>query len=265
MDKEKNYGIIVVIILSIVLLVSGIFIFIKSNNKNNNKEVKLSNQNNQENINKEAYEYMELALGGTYVDGFNNAIDNLMMYNLEENQRIKVAEFNDNTLSELVYHYASNNNYLKTSNNKQKDKYLEEDDAIEIYNKIFGSYVIYEKITKSDMCPNFSYDKAKRRYIYSNNCGLNTNVTKYSKIISSEKKDNTLSVIEEVAYYRSDLVENNIFDNYTDAINNSNSVGTISSSTEVEMQNLKNDISKYKFIFKKWNDKYYFYSIERIA
>ena len=46
------------------------------------------------------------------------------------------------------------------------------------------------------------------------------------------------------------MLEDNVFVTYIDAVNKKNSIGTISESTEVQMNNLKDSLSRYKYTFK---------------
>lgn len=265
MDKEKNHGIFVFIIVIILLIGISVFCYYKFylEKKDDKKTVELNEtvNNEQVNIDSNIYNLMSNAVGGNYEDGFSNAIDHKMQYDFDLKQIKKVSDFDNNTISLLVYNFALNYEYLKKDNNNFS---LSEENAKIIYNKIFGPYIEYKVIKESTMCPTLSFDSNKRIYHYKNDCKNTTNISRYNKIIDVKEEENKIVVTEQVAYYTSEMLEDNVFVTYIDAVNKKNSIGTISESTEVQMNNLKNSLSRYKYTFKKWNNQYYFYSIERV-
>ncbi len=265
MNKEKNYGIFVFIFVLLLLIWVGIFCYYKFYvvKKDDKKIVDLDDSLNEEqlSIDSNIYQLMNMATGENYEDGFSNALDNKMQYDLEEKQSMKVSTFDTDTISLLIYNYALNNNYLKQN---KKNYFLSEENAKKIYNKTFGPYLEYKVIKKSTMCPTLSFDSNKKMYTYKNDCKNTTDISRYNKIIDVKEEETKIVVIEQVGYYASEILENNVFKTYKDAINKTNSIGTISESTEVQISNLKDSLSKYKYTFKKWNDQYYFYCIERV-
>lgn len=262
MEKENNYGIIVVIIIVLFLFFLSTFIYYKINieKKEDNKTVDLESEKEELVVDDSVYSLMNTIVGGKYEEGFNNAIDKRYNYDFNEVESKKVSNFDNDMLSSIIYYYALNNGYLKQSNNTYT---ISEDNVKKIYLKIFGSNLEYKVIKENTTCPTLTYDSNKKIYTYNTDCGTNTDITKYNKIIDVDEDDDALKVTEEVAYYTSELEKDNVFITYQDAINKTNSIGTISESTEVQIQNLKDYISKYRYTFKKENDKYYLYSVER--
>lgn len=265
MNKEKNHGIFVFVLMIVFFVGISIFCYYKFylEKKDDKQLVNLDSSLNNEQINVDSniYKLMSSATGGNYEDGFSNALDNKMGYDFDTNQSKKVSDLDTNAISLLVYNYALNNNYL--NHNKNSDS-LSEENVKKIYNRIFGPYLEYQVIKKSNMCPTLSFDNSKKIYNYKKDCKNKTDISRYNKIIAVEEEENKIVVTEQIGYYTSAILENNVFITYKDAVNKTNSIGTIVESTEIQMTNLKKSLSRYKYTFKKWNNQYYFYSIERI-
>ena len=265
MHKEGNHGILIFI--AAILFLIGIFIFcyvklyVERKQDQEIVDLDVPSSNDAFQVESSIYDLMHLAIGGEYQDGFSNAIDQKVQYDFKTNQIVKASQFDSDTLALLLYHYAFNNQYLKKEKNSS---ILSEKNARKIYQRIFGPYFEYKTITESTMCPTLSFDQNKNEYRFQGNCQNTTDISRYNKIISVSEQKDTIVVDEQVGYYFSGLLENNVFKTYTDAVNKSNSIGTISESTEVQMNNLRDDLSQYRYTFKRVEDQYYFYSIERI-
>lgn len=265
MHKEGNHGILIFI--AAILFLIGIFIFcyvklyVERKQDQEIVDLDVPSSNDSFQVESSIYDLMHLAIGGEYQDGFSNAIDQKVQYDFKTNQIVKASQFDSDTLALLLYHYAFNNQYLKKEKNSS---ILSEKNARKIYQRIFGPYFEYKTITESTMCPTLSFDQNKNEYRFQGNCQNTTDISRYNKIISVSEQKDTIVVDEQVGYYFSGLLENNVFKTYTDAVNKSNSIGTISESTEVQMNNLRDDLSQYRYTFKRVEDQYYFYSIERI-
>lgn len=265
MHKEGNHGILIFIAAVLFLIGISIFCYVKFyvEKKQDQELVDLNapSSNNSLTVESYIYDLMNLAIGGQYQDGFSNAMDNKMQYDFTSNQIVETASFDQDTLSSLIYYYAFNNQYLKKEDNAY---ILSEKNAQKIYSKIFGPYLEYKEIKESTMCPTLSFNQNKKEYTFRGKCQNTTDISRYNKIIDVKEQEDTIVVTEQVGYYFSGWLENNVFKTYTDAINKTNSIGTISESTEVQINNLKDDLSQYQYTFKRAEDQYYFYSIERI-
>lgn len=267
MEKDKNHGIIIFAITILLFISIIVFVCVKIHlDKKDEKElVDLEDEKQYSDIviDERAYALMELVSGESYEEGFSNAT-NKIAYDLEKGTEQNISDFKDEEIAFLMYQYAKNHNYIKKIN--KKEFYLTEKNAKEIHEFLFGSNLEYKRLENVQMCPSVSYDTSKNRYIYNIDCGMSTNISLYSKIINTRKNKNTFYIEEMIGYYASTLVENNIFLTYKDAINQENSIGTISESTEIQIKSLKNSLARYQFVFKEEGDNHYsFYSVKRIA
>lgn len=265
MEQEKNHGIFVFILVLFFLLFVGFLCYHKFyvEKKDDKKIVNLEDPKKEEDliVDSHIYELMGKAIGGKYEEGFINVMDNRYNYDFDTIGKKKVTQFDTDLLSSLVYDYAYNNHLLKQDKNVYA---LTEENVKKIYSTIFGPYLSYKRIKQSTMCPTLSFDSSKKVYTYRTDCKETTDITKYNKITSVDENKDTIIVRERMAYYSSGLLENNVFSTYLDAINKKNSVGTIAESTEVQIENIKDFLSEYKYTFKKVEDTFYLYSVERI-
>lgn len=266
MNKENNKGIFIFLITLLCFFsFLGFFLFKIYRDKKDAREFVDLEEKTEQNlsVDKNIYTLMSLTTGGVYEEGFSNASQKVI-YDFEEKEDKKVSELKEEVIAFLVYQYATNHSELKKT--KEKEVYLTETSAKKIYSTLFGDNFSYQRIEKADICPSVSFDKSKKRYLYKMDCGMSTEITFYSKIVNTKKKEGLLYIEELVGYYASALIDNNVFSTYKDAINKENSIGTIHESTEVQMKSLKDSLARYRYTFKEDEDhRYYFYSVKRIV
>lgn len=246
----KKIGIIIITVLIAILILIGIFSYIKYSKNNVHEDNKYETIDVND---KEVTELFECTRS-----------DNTTLFNGTEyenlyyvNDKVIIKEQEESFKLMLSYVNLTIDNYK-----------FQDDGTVEIsgkaiksnYEKLFGKGD-YKPSSINYSCPSVvQYDKSKDIYYYSEACGMETLNGYINKLIEARKYKDKIEIYEKVAFYFVDSENNQII--YTKNSNYSDYLTSTSYDGEFDINNYLDNLKTYKYTFVYKDGNYYFDSVQ---
>ena len=254
MEKKKNKGVIVLIVLLILCIIGLVFYILVDKDIIKLNSTTVENEQVEENNLSDDTEEKEIEVP---LDVNNASIkylfDNAHRQSIGPEAQIyrdggyKVSDMSEEDKiillskqwSPLVEHYSTG-----TSPNLTTTYYLDEDTLKDIYERTFGpnTYSTVSQIS-GGLCATYTYDAANKRYSHIGDltCGGTTAFTAYEKIISATRYSDRIEIISSVVYL--DGMSNQMYKDY----NKTTSLGEllINENTNSNQEERKNTYDQY--------------------
>ena len=254
MEKKKNKGLIVFIVLLIICIMGLVFYILVDKDiiklNNNTVENEQVEKNNSKDDNKEKDTRVKLDPENSNIKYlFNNAHrmsigPEAKIYRDGGYKVSEISEEDKMTLLgrqwyPLVEHYSTG-----TSPNLTTTYYLDEDTLKDIYEKTFGPNTYHQVNQITDgICMTLTYDATNKRYSYigETGCGGATVFSVHEKIISATKYNDRIEIVSAVVYL--DGMSNQMYKDY----NKTTSLGEllINENTTNNSEKRENTYNKY--------------------
>lgn len=265
-DKKSNKFIlvlsIILMLLSFILIISGVLIQNKIININIQKtEIKTEETNETvlleeelETNDKTALELYKKVLGEDSINKHNYKPEYLDSFYYKITNDVLVSDFNNDDLLKIMWFNLKDND----SNTKIENGFVTSvDDFKKVYKDIFGESLEYSKDTTStsaDTCLKVNYNTSNDNYEFYNNCTSIYKIIIYPEIIKIVKSDKELRIYQQVGFISDDVLysdidlRNKIDDNFK----------------EDNFSQYRTSLDTYIYTFKKSeNNNYYFYKISK--
>ncbi len=125
----------------------------------------------------------------------------------------------------------------------------------EAYKRIFGTTINYKESNFNNNCLTFIYDSVSDNYMAINTTCEESNTKLLESISNIYEQDNNVVIETVVGIYNKDT-------NKLSKVDGTEVLDTFNE--EINLEEYKNMLDNYKYIFKNIENNYYFYSIERI-
>lgn len=140
-------------------------------------------------------------------------------------------------------------------------RYVEEQEIIDAFNKVFGDNATYHKVDALNICEHYVYESRDNRYVtYDGGCGDLFDYVYIEEILSAEKYSDRIEITTGVAYCS--LYETACYRDYEQK----EQIENLENNEDFNINDYLDDIYKYKYTFTKDDNSndYYFYSVEKI-
>ncbi len=283
MEKKKNKGVIVLIVLLILCIIGLVFYIlvdkdiIKLNSTNvENEQV----ENNTSDDTEEKNTGVELDPENSNIKYLFNNAHRLSIgpeAQIYRDGGYKVSDMSGE--DKILLLYGQWKNYVKESsieidNNYNSMYYVNEADLKSIYERTFGpdTYSHVNSITDSYRCYTYTYDDENKRFFYvgTNGCGGTTVFSVHEKIISATKYNDRIEIVSAAFYING--MDNKMYKDY----NQTTSLGEYTyynnNYTDEERNNLedqyiddnKDNLEQYTYTYTLNDDGFYYLtSVER--